>query len=81
MANGMDDKTMIEVTKLNLQPDELLVVRFPEETPPRAVDEWVQSAKSIIPHGVGVMVLIGDVKLAVIKSVQADEDYDVGYYQ
>lgn len=75
----MDDKTMIEVTKLNLQPDELLVVRFPERTPSGAVDEWVQSARGIIPHGVGVMVLIGDVKLTVIKSVQAD--YDVGYYQ
>lgn len=72
---------MIEVTKLNLQPNELLVVRFPEGTSHRDVDHWVQTAKRVIPKGIGVMVLIGDVKLTVIKAVQADEDYDIGDYQ
>ena len=72
---------MIEVTKLNLQPDELLVVHFPEHTYRNLVSEWVQDVKKVIPQGIGVMVLIGDVKLAVIKAVQADEDYDVGDYQ
>lgn len=70
------------IEKLNIQPDELLVVRFPGHTHRRDVDEWVQSAKKVIPEGVGVMVLIGDVKLTVIKAVEAvDEDYDVRDYQ
>lgn len=41
-----------------------------------------ESAKKVIPVGVGVMVLIGDVKLTAIKAVQAvDEEYDVKDYQ
>lgn len=69
------------IEKLDIHPGELLVVRFPAHTHVRAVDEWAQDTRKILPEGVGVMVLIGDVRLTVVKAAQADEDYEVGDYE
>lgn len=69
------------IEKLDIRPGELLVVRFPAHTHARAVDEWAQDARKILPEGVGCMVLIGDIKLTVVKAAIADDDYEVGDYE
>ncbi len=62
---------IIEIAKLELKKDDVLVIRFPEVFRQKRVEAIMGFFKQVIPDGIAVVYCQGEVELSVISKEKA----------
>ena len=65
---GQLEITRVEISKLELKPDDLLAIRFPVNTLRSDIDYFINDLKQILPEHMRIVFFRGDVQISVVSS-------------
>lgn len=59
----------VEISKLTLGPDDILVIRFPKEMSRFQIEGSLPKLRNAIPGNIPILWLHGDIELTVVSSI------------
>ena len=66
----------LEIAKLELRPGDILVVRMPDGTHRRRVQDTFRILEKIKPAGVAAALFVGDIEFTVVTPEKEEEQHD-----